>query len=108
MLEGYLAFPENFTYRGNQDTIILRLRPALESPLAVGAGAHIGNGSNSVELPPKSYRSDDLRVHTADGQVFGYRDKVRVSGTMYYPGSMAKVEFKCGLTNSLYESVSRP
>jgi hypothetical protein len=46
----------------------------------------------------------DLKVTTNDGKTVGHTDRVRVSGRMYYPSSMANVEFKCGLDNTLIES----
>ena len=108
LLEGYLDFPESFKYRGTDDTVMLRLKPAPDSKAAVvAASAKIGNGANHVEAPPKSFRREDLKLHTSDGQVAGYGQKVKVSGTMYYPSSMATVEFKCGLTNSLFESAGQ-
>lgn len=33
----------------------------------------------------------------------GFRDKVKVSGTQYFPSSLAQVEFRCGLTSVLLE-----
>jgi hypothetical protein len=102
MVEGYLSFPDS--YRGDDITVMMRLRPSLESNgTPVGASATLGNDVNHLEKPPDQYRKTDLKLHLANGQVVGYADKVQVSGTMYYPSSIAHVEFKCGLTNTLYE-----
>jgi hypothetical protein len=102
MVEGYVAFPDSF--HENDDTVMLRMRPSLAlEDTPVGVSATLGNETNHLEKPPDHYRKSDLKVHLADGQVAGYTDKVKVSGTMYYPSSIAQVEFKCGLTNTLYE-----
>ena len=103
MLEGFIEYPQSF--KVSEETIMMRVRPSLTSwENVVGASARLGNAANNVEMPPKIFKRSDLKVHTADGQVAGYSDKVKVSGTMYYPSSMAQVEFKCGLTNTLFES----
>jgi hypothetical protein len=107
MIEGYLGFPEDFTFRGDGDTVMLRIRPALETGTPVGVSAKIANGPNAMDLPPKSYRNSDLKLRTSDSQTIGYGTKIKVSGTMYYPSSIAKVDFKCGLTNSLFESAGK-
>lgn len=87
---------------------MMRLRPLFESRgTVVGIGVALGNGPNQVEMPPKSFSAADLKLHTQDGKVAGFRDKVKVSGTMYLPSSMATVEFKCGLSNVLIESAGR-
>jgi len=102
MLEGFLRFPSEF--KSDEVTVMLRLKPDPETPDVVGVSAKLGNAVNNVELPPSSFRNSDLKLHTSDGQVVGYQDKVRVSGTMYYPSAIAHVEFKCGLSNTLFES----
>jgi hypothetical protein len=102
MVEGYLSFPDS--YHQDDETVMLRIRPSLaleETP--VGVSATLGNAVNNLEAPPDHYKKTDLKVHLSDGQVAGYSDKLRVSGTMYYPSSIAHVEFKCGLTHTLYE-----
>lgn len=102
MLEGYLEFPESF--KASDATVMLRVRPSLDSlEHVVGASATLGSAANNVELPPQTFKRSDLKLHLANGQIAGYLDKVEVSGTMYYPSSMAQVEFKCGLGNTLYE-----
>jgi hypothetical protein len=102
MVEGYVNFPDSF--KENEVSIMLRMRPGLgleEAPL--GVSAKLGNEVNSIELPPSRFNNTDLKLHLADGKVAGYADKLKVSGTMYYPSSIAHVEFKCGLSNTLYE-----
>jgi hypothetical protein len=85
---------------------MLRLRPTpfSKDDRVVGASVKLGTGPNHVEKPPRSYTANNLKVTTNDGKIFGYNDRVRVSGTMYYPSAIAKVEFKCGLSNTLIES----
>lgn len=102
-LEGYLDFPESF--KSKEITIMMRMHPALgpRGPAVVGVSVPLGNAANQVELPPKQFTAADLKLHTQDGQVAGFRDKVKVSGTMYFPSSIAQVEFRCGLTNVLIE-----
>lgn len=102
MVEGFVTFPDSF--HENDDTVMLRMRPSPapeDTPL--GVSATLGSAANHLEKPPDQYRKSDLKLHLADGQTAGYSDKVKVSGTMYYPSSIAHVEFKCGLTNTLYE-----
>lgn len=103
MLEGYLEFPQSF---GAKDSsVMLRVRPSLDSwEKVVGIQANLGDATNNVAMPPLSFRKSDLKLHLADGKSAGYQDKVKVSGTMYLPSSMAQVEFKCGLSNPLFEA----
>jgi hypothetical protein len=102
MVEGYLSFPDGF--HKTDVTVMLRMRPSMtveDTPL--GVSATLGNQANNLEMPPDRYKKSDLKVHLADGQVAGYTDKVKVSGTLYFPSSIAHVEFKCGMDNTLYE-----
>ncbi|HLJ51696.1 MAG TPA: hypothetical protein VKU01_37075 [Bryobacteraceae bacterium] len=102
MLEGYVSFPSSF--KEDDITVMMRMRPSMAlEDTPVGVSAKLGNAANNLEKPPDHYRKTDLKLHLADGQVVGYTDKLKVSGTMYYPSSIAHVEFKCGLSNTLYE-----
>jgi len=86
-------------------SIMMRMRPSFEDrDKVVGVSVGLGSGANQVELPPKEYTGAEMKVHTHDGKVLGYRDKFKVTGTMYYPSSAAQVEFACGLTNTSIES----
>lgn len=60
-----------------------------------------GQQANRLELPPKKYGEKDLKVRLADGEVVGAGAKVRVSGTVYFPG--VAQDFTCGLENPLVE-----
>lgn len=105
LLEGYADFPESF--KSKEASIMMRLRPALDQRTSVvGIAVPLGNGPNQVEMPPKKFTSANMKLHTQDGKVLGPRDKVKVSGTLYLPSSMAQVEFKCGLSNVSIESAS--
>ena len=102
MLDGYLEFPRSFG--ASEDTVMMRLRPSLDSwQNVVGVGVHMGTGANNVEMPPQTFKNSDLKAHTGDGQVVGYANKIKVSGTLYLTSSLAQVEFKCGLSNPLFE-----
>jgi len=101
-LEGYLDFPSSF--KSSEPSIMMRLRPAFDSrATVVGVSVQLGSGPNQVELPPKQFTPADIKLHAGDGKLAGFRDKVRVSGTMYLPSSIAQVEFKCGLANTLID-----
>ena len=102
MVDGYVSFPQSF--HEDDITVMLRMRPSLDlKDKPVGVSAKLGNETNNLEKPPDRYDKSDLKLRLADGQIAGYTDKLKVSGTMYYPSSIAKVEFSCGLTNTLYE-----
>ena len=102
-LEGYLDFPEQF--KSKDITIMMRLRPSPSTKdKVVGVSVKLGVGPNHVALPPKSFTAKDVKVTTNDGKTISHTDRVRVSGTMYYPSSIAKVEFRCGLSNTLIEN----
>lgn len=102
MVEGYVDFPLSF---GAQDkTIVMRVRPSLASwEYTVGAAAAFGQAPNNVEAPPANYKNRDLRLHLDDGQVVTYRNKVKVSGTMYYATGAAPGAYTCALKDTLYQ-----
>jgi hypothetical protein len=103
MLEGYLDFPEH-GFDDAATAVMLRLRPRLASwEFTVGANARIGKDANMVQMPPSNYKKTDLRLHLADGQVVGYANKVKVSGTMFSTSSVGQGAYTCGLTNTLFE-----
>ena len=105
-LEGYVSFPQSF--KSTEPGIMMRLRPTLDSRSnVVGISVTLGNAANQVEMPPKLFSPQDIKLHTADGNVAGFKDKVKVSGSMYTLSSLANVEFQCGLQNVLVEGMVR-
>ncbi len=107
-VEGYLMLPEEFT---GDLSVMLRInsKPERGEQAIVATGINIDKegkkAPNTIDYLSSSYSDDDLKFRTADGQTLGYQDKVRVSGTMYIPSSVATVEFKCGLSNPLIEKI---
>jgi hypothetical protein len=102
MLEGYVDFPLGFD-NGDKSTV-MRVRPLLSSwEYTVGAVATFGHGPNNVEVPRENYKSRDLRLHLAEGQVVTYWNKVKVSGTMYFATGQRPGAYTCALKNTLYE-----
>jgi hypothetical protein len=103
MIEGYVDFP----FREVPDSAaiaVMRVRQSLSSwENVVGADARIGKGPNSVEMPPEGYKSRDLRLHLADGQVVSYNHKTKVSGTVYTAHGERPGEYFCALSDTLYE-----
>lgn len=82
--------------------MVLRLYEVLAIDSAkIGVTVQFGTDANQVENVPTQYTDDDLRVHTSDGQVVSYQDKVRVSGKVYFP--LVDQDFACGLENPLIE-----
>lgn len=104
-VEGYLMLPDQFT---GETSVMLRIQsqPDRNQQAVVATGVKIdkeGKAPNSMDNLGTSYSDEQLKVRTADGQVLGYQDKVLVSGTVYFPSSVATVEFTCGLSNPLIE-----
>lgn len=98
-VEGYLLLPDEFT---ESSSVVLRLYEVLAVDSAkIGVTVQFGTDANQVETVPTQYTDDDLKVHTAGGQVVGYQDKVRVSGKVYFP--LVDQDFACGLENPLIE-----
>lgn len=101
-VEGYLILPDEFT---ESSSVVLRLYQELDADAArIGVTVQFGTEANQLEEVPTSYTDDDLKVHTADGQVIGYDTLVRVSGKVYFP--IVEQEFACGLENPLIEVAS--
>lgn len=103
MLEGYLDFPES-GFPDGATSVMLRLRPSLASwENTVGVSGKIGHSANGVEMPPATYKKTDLKVHLRDGQVVGYANKVKVSGTMFSTRTLGQGAYTCGLADTLFE-----
>ena len=95
---GYLRLPEEVS----RNILVLRLYNTDGfSGQPIGVSADFGSKPNQVEFLSKEYSDRDLKVHLADGQVAGFRTKVRVSGDVYFP--LVKAEFPCSLSNPLIE-----
>jgi len=111
-VEGYLRLPDQITvYRNSsggvdQKIVVVRMFESKKfEGTPIGVNLDFGTGPNTMDEIPGEYifTDDDLKVHRADGQTAGYGDKVKVSGTVYFPTSLADVEFTCALTNPLVE-----
>src|ERR1043165_8056054 len=97
---GFLRFPEKFT---GTSSVVLRLYGGGDYAGApIGVQTRIGSQANQVELAPKEFTENDLKVHTSDGPLAGYGTRVKVSGKVYYP--LVGQDFKCALENPLIES----
>jgi hypothetical protein len=95
---GYLRLPEEI----RRDILMLRLYNTDDfGGKPVGVSSDFGPRPNQVEAVSKEYKDSDLKVRLADGQVAGFRTKVRVSGDVYFP--LVGQEFPCALSNPLIE-----
>ncbi len=103
-LEGYLSLPTAFT--GDFSVVMRLFETAERNGTPVGSTMEFGEGPHTLDQVPTQYSDADLKFRAHDGTTLGYLDKVRLSGTMYYPASSASVDFTCGLTNPLIEKVS--
>ena len=106
-VEGYLMLPEQVT---GDFSVVLRVASTPDRSIAsiVSTTVRIDKerkAPNTMDNLGKTYTDNELKFRSVDGQTLGYQDKVRVSGTMYFPSSVANVEFRCGLDNPLIEKV---
>ncbi len=113
-VEGFLRLPDQITVvtnrSGGSATEILAVRLFQSGAFTgtpIGIDLDIGSEANQMdELPRPSYTDEDLKVHLTDGRTAGYGQRVRVSGTVYFPNDALKaddVDFDCGLNNPLVE-----
>jgi hypothetical protein len=111
-VEGYLRLPDQIqVYKSSSGSVdekivVVRLFESGKfQGTPIGVNIDFGTGPNTMADIPGEYifTDDDLQVHRADGQTAGYGDKVKISGTVYFPTSVADVEFTCGLSNPLIE-----
>jgi hypothetical protein len=95
-VEGYLRLPMlGITCKSGRCVIAFYAGPG-------GKGAWIGadvrntarpdSGVNAIEMPPKTYRIEDLRVHLKDGRVVGQDAKVRLTGEVTKSGNSCRIE----------------
>jgi hypothetical protein len=111
-VEGYLRLPDQIkVYRSSsgssqQKIVVVRLWDSSKfQGTPIGVNIDFGTGPNMMDEIPGEYifTDNDLKVHRADGETAGFGDRVKISGTVYFPTSLADVEFSCGLTNPLVE-----
>lgn len=95
-VDGYLRLPMlGITCKSGRCVIAFYAGPG-------GKGAWIGaevrntarpdSGVNAIEMPPKTYRIEDLRVHLKDGRVVGQEAKVRLTGEVTKIGNSCRIE----------------
>ncbi len=113
-VEGYLRLPDQITVYTNRngssatEILVVRLfQSGAFGGTPIGVDFDMGSGPYQMdELPRPSYTDEDLKVHLPDGRTAGYGQKVKVSGTVYFPNDALKaddVNFDCGLRNPLVE-----
>ena len=112
-LEGYLSLPSSFTEGASSESAPVVIRGDLpEAGDVTFVWVPYGSGPNSMEKVPDTYSQKDLKVYVTDGGAVGYKDHVRVSGTVAFP-SRRPYEVStqngrlldCGLNNPLIERV---
>jgi hypothetical protein len=97
--EGYLRFPGSFT---DSSSVVLRLYKDSDfRSTPIGVQTEFGTQANQLQNVNKEFSQNDLKVHLPNGQTAGYGQKVKVSGTVYFP--IVAQEFPCSLSNPLIE-----
>ena len=99
---GYLRFPQS--YSGDMSMVLRFYASADFSGKPIGVQTDLGTKANQVEPAPDQYTDQDLKVHTADGQIATLGTKVKVSGKVYFP--LVGQDFDCALENPLVESAN--
>jgi hypothetical protein len=100
---GYLQLPTTVKKRDEDVAVTLWLYETNTfKGLPIRVAVASGNTPNHLEKLPTTYSHNDMKVHLANGQVVGYGTQVKVSGTVYTP-IVKQDNFKCGLTNPLFE-----
>ena len=79
-VEGYFIYPDELTADATL-TLILNSAPGGVEPY-VHVRIPVGTGPNQVEPPPADASDQDLRVHTASGEVADMNRRLRVVGTV--------------------------
>lgn len=97
--EGYLRLPDEFT--GDQSVVLRMYETDFFDGTPIGVQIRFGNQANQIEMVPSSYTDDDMKVHLSNGEITGYGERVKVSGSVYFP--MVGQDFTCGLENPLVE-----
>jgi hypothetical protein len=95
-LDGYPHLPRMGLVN---DTMLIPLHESTDPKSRyINISFQVGQGTNQVEKPPKSYQASDLKIHASDGSVIGDGDKIRLSGTLnWVPGT--KGEHTVWVTN---------
>lgn len=113
-VEGFLRLPETITVETNRRTgsateiVVVRLfQSGAYAGTPIGVNFDFGRDPNTMEeLPRPQYSDADLKVHLTDGRTATYGQRVKISGTVYFPNQVLKsdsVDFDCGLDNPLVE-----
>ena len=79
-VEGFFIYPDELTAEPEL-MLILNSAPGGVEPY-VHVSVPVGTGPNQVEPPPADASDQDLRVHTAAGEVADMTGRVRVTGTV--------------------------
>jgi hypothetical protein len=97
--EGSLRLPDTFT--GDQSVVLRMFETDSFEGTPVGVQIRFGSAANQIEMVPSSYTDDDMQVHLSNGEITGYGERVKVSGSVYFP--TVSQDFTCGLENPLVE-----
>jgi hypothetical protein len=95
-VDGYLRLPlMNMTCKSGRCLATFYAAPGGKGAW-IGADvrntAKPGSGVNAIEMPPKTYRAEDLRTHVKDGSVVGPDAKVRLIGEVRKSGNNCRIE----------------
>jgi hypothetical protein len=112
-LDGYLSLPSSYTESASSQSAPVVIRGALaQSGDVTFVWIPYGSGPNAMEKVPDEYSQTDLKVYATDGGAIGYKDHVRVSGTVAFPSqrpydidSAGGKLLDCGLNNPLIEKI---
>jgi hypothetical protein len=95
-VNGYLRLPMlGVTCKSGRCVIAFYAGPGGKGPWI---GAEVRNtarpdsGVNAIEMPAKTYRVEDLRVHLKDGRVVGQDQMVRLTGEVRKIGNSCRIE----------------
>jgi hypothetical protein len=96
VVDGYLRLPMlGITCKSGRCVIAFYAGPGGKGPW-IGAdvrnSARANSGVNAIEMPEKTYRIEDLRVHLKDGRIVDQDAKVRLTGHVTKSGSSCRME----------------